>query len=264
MANAYRYNKDGKPNLKKTVSSFSDDIELNKANQIRRNDDVNVPSVGLYDIDMAFKYFLENGIKPTVDDGGITIPVPVMYATPENWSAAQRDGYLKDSNGKLITPLISFKKTSITSNQQISKLKVLTDGSTSRTFIRKYTQENKYDSFSQNLGIKPVPEYYIVDTPDYINIEYDVIIWCDYISQLNKLVEQIIYYQGGAFGERYKFEISGDSYNFDISNNTSEERIVRSNFTLTSKAYILPKNLGNTVNASKAFGASKVVWNLDD
>jgi hypothetical protein len=263
MAEKYRYSKDDKPELKKTISSFSDDTDLNKAKQIRRNDDVNLPSVGLYEIDMAFKYFLEEGIKPSVSEGDSTVPVPVMYASPERWSAAQKDGYLRDENGKLMTPLISFKKNSVSLNQNIAKLKVLTETETSRTFVRKYTQQNKYDAFSELVGQKPVPEYYMVDTPDYVNIDYDVIIWCDHVSQLNNLVEQIIYFQGGAFGERYKFEISGDTYNFDVTNNVGEDRIARSNFTLTSKAYLLPKNIGNAVNAKKAFGTSKVVWKVN-
>ena len=263
MARTYRTNREDKVDLKQTESSFSEDLTLNKAEQVsRRNDNVKVPSVGIYDIDMAFKDFLEKNVKPTITENDRFIPVPVMYSTPENWSSAQRDGYMRDAEGKIIAPLITFKRNSLDINTEYSKLKVLTDNSTSRTFTKTYSQKNRYDAFSQLVGESESKEYYVVDTPDYVNISYDVIVWCDYMEDLNKVVEQIIYFQGGAFGERYKFQIKGDSYTFETSNGVGEERIVRSNVTLTAKAYLVPEHKGHVVNASKSFGPSKVVWNV--
>ena len=168
---------------------------------------------------------------------------------------------MRDSKGKILTPLISFKRNSLDINTEYSKLKVLTDEDTSRTFVKKYGKENRYDAFSQLVDQKPVEERYIIDTPDYVNIQYDVIIWCNYMEDLNKVVEQIIYFQGGAFGQRYKFQIKGESYSFETTNGVGEERLVRSNVTLTTKAYLVPEHKGNTVNAQKAFGTSKIVWN---
>ena len=81
------------------------------------------------------------------------------------------------------------------------------------------------------------------------------------MEDLNKVVEQIIYFNGGSFGQRYKFQIKGDSYSFETTNGVGEERVVRSNVTLTAKAYLIPEHKGNTVNAQKAFGVSKIVWN---
>jgi len=261
MARKYRIDRDDKVDLKKTYSSFSDDPKLNKAKQIsRRTDDVKNISVGIYDIDLAFKDFLERDVKPIIQEDGKFIPVPVIYATPENWVSAQKDGYMRDKHGKIITPLITFKRNSLDINTELAKLKVLTDDDTSRTFVRKYTQENKYDAFSQLIDQRPVPERYIVDTPDYVNISYDVILWCDFMEDLNKLVEQVIYFQGKCFGQRYKFEIKGNSYSFEITNGVGEERIVRSNVTLTAKAYLIPEHKGQVINTQKAFGFSKVVY----
>jgi hypothetical protein len=72
------------------------------------------------------------------------------------------------------------------------------------------------------------------------------------MEDLNKVVEQIIYFQGGAFGQRYKFQIKGESYSFETTNGVGEERLVRSNVTLTTKAYLVPEHKGNTVNAQKS------------
>ena len=50
-------------------------------------------SVGIYDIDLAFKDFLEKDVKPTIKEDGKFITVPVLYASPENWVSAQKQGY---------------------------------------------------------------------------------------------------------------------------------------------------------------------------
>lgn len=264
MAQKYRIQRDDKIDLKRTQSSFSDDPKLNKAKQIsRRNDNVKNIQVGIYDIDLAFKDFLEKDVRPIIEENGKFIPVPVLYASPENWASAQKDGFLRDNNGKVQTPLISFKRNSLDVNTEYSKLKVLTDEDTSQSFVRKYSKENRYDAFSQLIDQKSVQEKYIVDRPDYVNIQYDVIVWCDFMEDLNKVVEQIIYFQGGAFGERYKFQIKGESYSFDTTNGVGEERIVRSNVTLTAKAYIVPEQTGLKINTQKAFGTSKVVWKIN-
>ena len=169
--------------MKRTKSSFSDDPKLNKAKQVsRRNDNVKNIQVGIYDIDLrAFKDFLERDVKPIIEENGKFIPVPVLYASPENWSSAQRDGFLRDGNGKVQTPLISFKRNSLDINTEYSKLKVMTDEDTSQSFIRKYSQENRYDQFSILQDQKPVQEKFIVD--DLITLIYPmmllygVIIW---------------------------------------------------------------------------------------
>ena len=262
MAYKYRNTRDNKVDLKRTESSFSDDPKLNKARQVsRRNDDVKNVSIGIYDIDLAFKSFLENSVKPTIEENGKLITVPVMYASPENWSSAQRDGFMKDGNGKVQTPLISFKRNSLDINTEYSKLKVLTDEDTTRAFVKTYSKNNRYDAFSQLTNMAPPKkEQYLVDTPDYVNIQYDLIVWTDFMEDLNKLVEQIIYFQGGAFGDRFKFQIKGESYGFETTNGVGEERIVRSNVTLTTKAYLVPENTGHKVNTQKTFGVSKIVW----
>ena len=262
MAYKYRTNRDEKVDLKRIDSSFSDTPKLNKARQIRRNDDVKNSKVGIYDIDLAFKDFLEKDVKPTIEESGKYIAVPVMYASPENWASAQRDGFMKDGNGKVQTPLISFKRNSLDINTDYSKLKVVTDEDSTKACTKKYSKNNRYDAFSQLTNmLPPKEERYIVDVPDYVNIQYDLIVWCDYMEDLNKLVEQIVYFQGGAFGERYKFQIKGESYSFDTTNGVGEERIVRSNVTLTAKAYIVPEDRGKkTINTQKVFGVSKIVW----
>jgi len=264
MAQKYRNEDKSKPNLTQTQSSTSEDVKLNKANQIRRDqDNVKNVSVGIYDVDTAFKNFLEVDIKPTVEDDGRFYPVPVMYASPEKWASSQRDGFMKDDNGMLLTPVISFKRNNLSINTDLAKLKVAQNEDAHQMFERTYSKTNRYDQFSILTGQSPKKEYMSVERPDYVNLEYEVVVWCDYMEQVNKIVEQIVFFQGRSFGDRYKFQIKGESYSFETISEMGQDRITRANISLTAKAYIVPEYAGISNNTKRKISVGKVFWNTN-
>ena len=164
MAIKYRNTDTSKPNLTQTESSTAQDPKLNKAKQVRRDqDNVKNISVGIYDIDSAFKNFLEKDVRPTIQDDGRFYPVPVMYASPEKWASAQRDGFMRDDNGMILTPVISFKRNNLSINTELSKLKVAENEDAHQMFERKYTRTNKYDQFSVLTGQQPKREFMSVE-----------------------------------------------------------------------------------------------------
>ena len=262
MPNTYRNINSEKPDLKQTMSSTSENPKLNKAKQVRRDDDKtkNI-SVGIYGIDLAFRDFLVNNVKPFIEDDGQIISVPVIYANPEKWSSAQKDSFIRDTNGKIQTPIIVFKRTGLSTNQNAAKLKVLNSEDAHQAFERKYTKANRYDQFSLLTGQKPVKEYIAVERPDYLDVSYEMTVWCDYMEQLNKVVEQIIFFQGRSFGDRFKFQVKGDSYNFETIQDINDDRIVRASITLVTKAYIIPKYAGMIPNNKKIYSVGKIIFN---
>jgi len=261
MAQKYRNNDIVKPNLVQTESSTSPDPKLNKAKQVRRDqDNAKNISVGIYDVDSAFKTFLEKDVKPTIEDDGRFYPVPVMYASPEKWASAQRDGFMRDDNGMVLTPVISFKRNNLSINTELSKLKVAENEDAHQMFERKYTRTNRYDQFSVLTGQQPKKEFMSVERPDYVNLEYEVVVWCDYMEQVNKIVEQIVFFQGRSFGDRYKFVIKGDSYSFETISEMSQDRITKANINLTAKAYIVPEYAAMANNTKRRISVGKVSW----
>jgi len=261
MAIKYRNTDTSKPNLTQTESSTSQDPKLNKAKQVRRDqDNVKNISVGIYDVDTAFKNFLEKDVKPTIEDDGRFYPVPVMYASPEKWISAQRDGFMKDDNGMILTPVISFKRNNLSINTDLAKLKVAQNEDAHQMFERTYTKTNRYDQFSVLTGQSPKKEYMSVERPDYVNLEYEVVVWCDYMEQVNKIVEQIVFFQGRSFGDRYKFVIKGDSYAFETISEMGQDRITKASINLTAKAYIVPEYAAVTNNTKRRISIGKVSW----
>jgi len=261
MAQKYRNEDKSKPTLTQTQSSTSEDVKLNKAKQLRRDqDNVKNVSVGIYDIDSAFSNFLQNDVKPTIEDDGRFYPVPVMYASPEKWAAAQRDGFMSDDNGMMLTPVISFKRNNLSINTDLAKLKVAENEDTHQMFERTYTKVNRYDQFSVLTGQTPKKEYMSVERPDYVNLEYEVVVWCDYMEQVNKIVEQIVFFQGRSFGDRYKFVIKGDSYSFETISEMGQDRITKASINLTAKAYIVPEYAAMSNNTKRRISVGKVSW----
>ena len=59
--------KTNKPNPRKTEGFIENDVVLNRADQIRRDDDVIItPKRTVYDIDYAIKWYIENEIRPQI------------------------------------------------------------------------------------------------------------------------------------------------------------------------------------------------------
>ena len=85
-----------------------------RENQISlKGDEVKQFSVGLKDVDEAIFYYFNNVIRPSVIQNGTKINVPVLYGSPERWAAMQKDGFYRDNNGKIQTPLIMVKRDSV-------------------------------------------------------------------------------------------------------------------------------------------------------
>jgi len=246
-----------------TQNTFNEDVQINRADETRRDTDtVKTPGIGLYHTDYAIKSFIENVIEPQVEQDGEMIPVPVMYASPEKWASVQRDGFMRDDKGKIIAPIIMFNRTSMTRTDMRFN-KVMGDNENKVLFERKYTKINRYDAFSVLQNSKPVREFYSIDIPDYVDITYNMIIWCDYTTQVNHLTEQILYWTGTAWGETLKFIVNADSATFETTNNVGEDRLVRSTFDLTLKGRLLPKDAKNEPTIKKTFSPSKLVFGME-
>ena len=83
----------------------------NRGNQVSFRDDTTKPfSLGFKEIDEAISYYMDNIIKPTVMQNGVVQKVPFIYGSPERWKQVQKDGYYRDLKGKIMLPLITFKR----------------------------------------------------------------------------------------------------------------------------------------------------------
>ena len=224
-------------------------------------------SVGIQDIDEAIYYYFQNVVQPSVTQNGARLNVPIIYGSPEKWKSFQKDGYYRDQKGKIMAPLIMFKKTDITKNRQIANKLDANYPNNFGVFTKEYTQRNAYDNFKVLSNRKPQKQYYAVVMPDYLTVTYECAIFTYYVEQLNKIVESMEYASDSYWGDpqRYQFKASIDSFGFQTELAQEDERIVRSTFTLKINGYIIPEILQKDVTALKKFSnITKTTFTLED
>ena len=232
----------------------------------RSKDDIKNPSVTLMDMDGAITHYFDKVIKPSVLDNGENVKVPIMYASPERWKAIQRDGFMKDKKRQTITPVIAYRRTSIEKDESLPQDKLdANKPNMFYTFEKKFSNVNKYDNFSTQIGLLPQREYYNVTFPDYVTLSYDFIVWTSYIEQMNKIVEKVVYSDGAYWGDpdKMRFRTSIDSFT-DATEVSDVERLVRTNFTVTMRGYLLPEgNFDHRSTTEKFISPKKVVFGTE-
>ena len=232
----------------------------------RSDEDIKNPEVTLMDMDGAIMSYFDDVIKPSVEDNGENVKVPVMYASPERWKSIQRDGFMKDKKRQTITPVIVYRRTSIAKDDMVPQDKL--DANNPHqfyTFEKKFSDINKYSNFKSQIGLLPQKEYYNVTFPDYVTLTYDFIIWTSYIEQMNKIVERVVYSDGAYWGhpDKMRFRTSVDTFT-DATEIGDTERLVRTNFTVTLRGYLLPKgNFDHRSTTQKFITPKKVIFGTE-
>jgi len=237
----------GLPNVPATSLSPENRPNVNRGTIVSKNDSTSNSGfhLGLQDIDEAIFYYFNNVIKPTVLSNGDLVDVPVIYGSGERWKLAQKDGFYRDKNQKIQTPLVMLKRESIEKRRDLGNKLDANNPQLYITHQEKYTRKNQYDRFSLLNDRTPKKEFNAVVVPDYINLTYNGIIWTDYISQLNKIIEAVNYSSDAYWGdpERFKFMAMIDSFNNINELSSDDGRIVRANFTLKLQGYVVPDNV---------------------
>ena len=195
-------------NERESILRSEKPISDNRALHVRRDTDTqkNI-TIGLYDIDETILYFLEK-LNLQVTDNGTLVKVPIFFGSPEIWTAARRDGYLRDKQGKIMLPVMTLKRTSSETDETLQYFNRYLQSSV----MKKYSTKNKYTQFSILSGQNaPINEVYNIVFPSHMTMTYHFIIWTEYVEQMNKLVETIQFntrdYWGSPKGFRFRTRI---------------------------------------------------------
>ena len=236
---------------------------INRGKITRRDDDkINDISIGLQDHDEAIMYYFNNVIKPTVITNGDRVDVPLIYGSPERWKSVQRDGYYRDKEGKIQTPIIMFKRDSIEKRRDLGKKMDANNPQLQYVFQKKYNYRNQYDNFSILQGRIPNKELHAVVVPDYVKLKYQFIIWTDFVAQNNKIVEAINYASDSYWGdfEKFKFNAKIDTFANKIELSQGKNRTVKTDFGLELQGYIIPDAMSVSISKypTKTFTKSQV------
>ena len=230
-------------------------------------DGVSAPlSIGLYTIDNAILKYLQTKIKPVVTQDNKQIQVPVIYGNPERWKSVQNDGAIRDKNGKILLPIMMLRRSSMKKNSIYSPVNKYQR----YVFKAGWNSKNIYDKFAVLNGILPTEVYHASMVPDHYEITYEVMVWTEYMVQMNKLIENISFESDEYWGEdnNYRFISRIDSYEQINDLPVNSDRIVRSKFSINVRAYILPdsaldKNGNRAATTRLAYSTKKVLFGTE-
>jgi hypothetical protein len=231
--------------------------DLNRAKQIKSTKGDLKQSITLFDIDYAMMTYLEDTVLPPLDDNGKVLKIPVIYGNSERWVGARRQGVYRDNKGKIQLPLMMIRRTSIAKDETMPML----NRHVSYSGITKYSKDNRYDRFSLlGSNVKPKYEIYNITMPEYVELNYECMVWTNFTEQLNGVIEQLNY-ASSYWGDKdhFKFRTSVSDYNVINEVGDGTERINRVEFTLNVKAYLLPEKFDGENTIKKSMSTKRVV-----
>lgn len=240
---------------------------INRGEEVSKNDSKSATDfyMGLEAIDEAIFYYFENVIKPSVISNGDMVNVPVIYGSGERWKLAQKDGFYRDKGGKIQAPLIMIKRDTVEKRRDLGNKLDANNPQLYVTYQERYTPRNQYDNFSLLNNRTPKKEFTATVVPDYVNLTYTGIIWTDYISHLNRIIEAINYASDSYWGdpERFKFMAMIDQFSNINELSSDDNRIVRATFSLNLQGYVIPENIQKKLKESNTrwFSKSQFVLN---
>ena len=217
--------------------------------------------VKLLDIDTTIAEYMVDTIIPDVEENGNKVKVPLLYGNAERWNNARAKGYLRDQRGKIQIPLVMFKRNSIDRQDGMAQFK---DVNTLPAY-KKYSQQNRYERFSLQMGASKAFEQYEVSVPDYVTVTYEVMIWTSFTEHMNTIVEQFQYATDRYWGKEdgFKFRTRIDSFDNQQEVGEGSERVIRTTFTMIVNAYLLPETYDEKPQVKKSFTPKKVVWGIE-
>jgi hypothetical protein len=253
--------------IEPVIPGTKDSIDSNRGNDVSvKGDIVKDISIGFENITEAVIYYFDHIIKPSVIEDGTRIKVPVMVADPERWKSAQKDGFLRDKDGRAMYPLITLKRESVEKRRDIGNKLDGNQVHLYQTYQVGYSRKNQYDNLSVLTNRIPVKEYRNIIVPDYYTITYTCTVYVNYLEDLDKILESIGYASYSYWGdsERFQFMAMVDDLPTTQQIIQGEDRIVSSTFTIKLNGHVIPDSINRDISSTNKFlSKAQVIFTME-
>lgn len=226
----------------------------NRGTKLSAKNDTSKPlSIGIKDLDEAVFYYFDNIIKPSVIQNGERRKVPIIYGDQERWKSFRKDGYYRDKGGSVMLPIIIIKRDSVEKDRTVYNKLDANSPNLYGSFTTSYNSKNAYGNFNVLNNRKPVQHHNLTVVPDFVTLKYSCIIQTYYMEQLNKLIESVEYASDSYWGnpERFKFRAFIDSFSTATEVTAGKDRLVKSQFDIRLRGYIIPDVIQKDLNSVK-------------
>ncbi len=255
---------------------FDNSQPANRAYEVRRDDDnFKTPSITIYDVDYAVMHFLRNSIGLQVEQDSRMVQVPLIYGVGELWHQIQLRGYARDKEGKLLAPYAVINRTSMNEDDRFKRMDTnygpsplqvyigtTADGTSFRPKDTR-TFENQRDLHSRTYNSNPAYDYYISVVPEFYVFEYELVLYANFMEQINTMVQNIIVTSNFVWGDSYKFRTVVGDFSFETINPTDSERLVKASTTLTVDARLQNEFELRKSTITKAYSIKRVVFRTE-
>ena len=174
-------------------------------------------------------------------------------------------GYIRDEKGMLQSPIIVIKRNSLAERDQLRKLDINRAAAGNVLFYKKkYNKRNRYEDDVNpvfNTQPKESDEIYTINVPEYVDLEYELLIWTDFTTQMNSIVEQIMPFGTFAWGNEFnKYKTYIRTLSFETVNTVGDDRIVRCTVPLTVNGTLLSEQEFKMSTLQKRFSTKILSW----
>ena len=221
-------------------------------------------------IDYSLVSWLKEDLSLSATTNEGFVKVPVLWQTPERSFQIKNEKEMRDDAGALKLPIISVERTGITKDPerkgsyQAHLYSKDRNGRVGRMVLAKKIKQDKTRNFavvqaSRNITVGKRQQYsprinkkIVVQTlsipiPVYVNVEYKIVIKCEYQQQMNEMMAPFITRTGQI--NSFTMKRNGHSYesfidqNFTHSNNVSnleeEMRMFTSEINIRVLGYLM-------------------------
>lgn len=245
-----KYRNPGKPNLVR-----GNEISM-------KGDESQNIKITLEDHDVSILHHIKHNIKPTVLINGVQREIPIIYGSPERWKSIQKDGLYRDKNGKAQIPLIVLKRNSFTKDTTIGNKLDGNKVNNIQYFKKGWSKRNVYDNFSVLQGQKKSEEYQVTIIPDYIKLNYSLLIYTDYVEHMNGIIESIEFASDSYWGDKEKFLFRTyiREYPTPIEVSYGNDRASKTTLSMDIMGYIIPESakINLAKPSPKSFNVTKI------
>lgn len=237
-----------KPNVR--LYEIGRSSEPNRGKQTRRNEDTfKIPKVALYDVDYAILWHLKEQLRIKVEDNGVAVDVPVIYAAGERWAQIRKHGYVRDNTNRIMVPLISIRRTEVSPDERLPQANL----NQRRLTVKLFPDENYSEKYGESAN-----EFYIVDVPRFIRVSYSLTIWTQTTEQLNTIAQTIQYANNHVWGDLYQFRTQVQGTATSVETMAGADRLVKGEITLLVDAYLREEYEYHEPSVVRAYTISRI------
>jgi len=248
---------------KKTPSQQHDDF-VKRRSQTRAGDTkigTGLQSLGkgvnVENLDRTFLNFVDKFIDAEVKTNKGSEKVKVLFSSKERWASLRNHAGIRDSQGRLILPLITILRTTNEIDMEATYSELNHISILQKVDSKSIYSKQRYDYEDTQPGLAkptepnatrqgPLYDYISFPSPKSIKLTYEVSFWSDYMSQNNSIfesfvnnIERQIHYIFGEDGFYFPVKIVSVSNDSNLEEFSDDERIIRQTISFEVFAYLV-------------------------